>query len=269
MTSVSLRGAGDGRWVEVAGRAGLVAKGVIYFVVGALAIQIPLGLGGQAADREGALQAVAREPLGGTMLVALGLGFAGYAVWRLVQAVLDRDREGADAKGVAKRLGHLGKGIIYAGSSLLAFGIVLGARRGGGSSEQQETAQLLGLPLGRWLVAGAGAAFMAAGLFNAFRAVTARFRKHLREHEVGRKARPWVIAVGVAGHAARGVVFTLVGIFLLRAALFYDPQEAIGLDGALLKLAQQPYGGALLGSVAAGLLAYALYCFVQARYRDV
>jgi len=268
VTSTTLKRAADGRGVEAAGRAGLLAKGAIYAIVGGLAIQIPLGLGGRAADRQGALRSLAGEPLGGAMLVALGLGFAGYALWRLAQAALDRDREGKDAKGVVKRLGHLGKGLLYAGSAFVTFGIVLGAR-GGGSDERQETAQVLGLPFGRWLVAAAGAAFVAAGLFNAFRAVTTRFRKHLREHELNRKVRPWAIAVGVAGHAARGVVFALIGVFLLRAALQYDPNEAVGLDGALLKLAQQPYGPWLLGAVAAGLLAYAAYCVVQARYRDV
>jgi hypothetical protein len=91
----------------------------------------------------------------------------------------------------------------------------------------------------------------------------------LREHEIPRAERGWAIAVGVAGHAARAVVFGLIGAFLVKAAVQYDPQEAIGIDGALRKLVQQPYGEPLLGVVAAGLLAYAVYCLVQARYREV
>ncbi|HUP33052.1 MAG TPA: DUF1206 domain-containing protein, partial [Gaiellaceae bacterium] len=111
MAILDLRRAGRGRWVELAGRAGLAAKGVIYLVVGLIAIKIPLGLGGQPADREGALQSVARQPLGRVLLLVLAAGLAGYAVWRLAQAVLDRDGEGNGAAGLARRAGHLGKGL--------------------------------------------------------------------------------------------------------------------------------------------------------------
>jgi hypothetical protein len=266
VSTADVRRAADGPWVEAAGRFGLSAKGAIYFVIGLLAIQIPLGLGGEAADRQGALQAVAKTPFGTVTLVVLALGFAAYALWRLLQAAFDRDDDGRGARGLAKRAVNLGKGAIYAGSSVAAVMLAVGARRGG-SDEQENTAYLLGLPFGRWLVAAAGAAFIGAGLSNAYRSLTAKFREHLREHELAQPVRTWAIAVGVAGHAARGVVFALIGIFLVKAALAFDASEAVGLDGALLKVAQQPYGPVLLGAVAAGLLAYAAYCFVQARCR--
>lgn len=254
-------------WVERAGRLGLAAKGVLYGIVGVLAVQIPLGLGGKTTDRQGALRTVAQEPFGKALLVALALGLAGYAVWRLVQAFLDRDGDGKGAKALAKRAGYLARGLFYAGSAVIAFRLALGAGSSG-SNEKDETARVLDWPLGRWIVAAAGAALVGAGLFNAWRALTKKFRKDLREGEMG-EVRPWAIAVGVVGHAARGVVFGLVGIFLLRAAWQYDPREAIGVDGALRKLAQGPYGMLALGAVAAGLLAYAAFCFVQARYRRV
>lgn len=254
-------------WVERAGRLGLAAKGVLYGIVGVLAVEIPLGLGGKTTDRQGALRTVAQQPLGKALLVLLVLGLAGYAVWRFVQAFLDRDGEGSGAKGLAKRAGYLARGIFYAGSAVIAFRLVVGAGSSG-SNEQDETARVLDWPLGRWVVGAAGAALVGAGLFNAWRALTKKFRKDLHEHEMG-DVRPWAIGVGVVGHAARGVVFGLIGVFLLRAAWQYDPQEAIGVDGALRKLAQGPYGMLALGAVAAGLLAYAAFCFVQARYRRV
>lgn len=269
MATASVRRAADGRLVEAAGRAGLAAKGGIYLIVGFLALQLPLGLGGRPEDRQGALQALAGKPLGTATLVALAAGFAGYAVWRLAQGLFDRDREGRDAKGLAKRAGHVGKGLLYAGSAFVAVAILVGARRGGDSSEREETAQILGLPFGRWLVAAAGVAFLGAGAFNLYRSLTRKFRKHLREHELGPSVRAWAVGFGVVGHAARAVVFGLIGVFLLKAAVKFDPDEAVGLDGALLKLAQQPYGRFLLGAVAAGLLAYGLFCFVQARCRRV
>ena len=255
-------------WVGRAARAGHVAKGVLYAVVALLALQIPLGLGGKTTDRQGALRTIAEQPAGEAMLLVLAAGLIGYAGWRFVQAFLDRDDEGTGIKGLAKRGSYLARGLLYGAFALLALAVVIGWGSGG-SSEKEDTARVFELPGGRWIVAAVGAGFLAAGLFNAYRSVTGKFRKHLREHMLGKAARGWTIVVGVLGHAARAVVFSLVGIFLLRAAWQYDPQEAIGLDGALRKVAQAPYGAVLLGFVAAGLLAYALFCFVQARWREV
>jgi hypothetical protein len=268
MAVAEAKQAAKGPWVEWAGRLGLVAKAAIYAIVGLLAIAIPLGLGGKTSDREGALRTVAEQPFGETLLIALAIGFAGYAIWRFVQAFLDRDDEGSGLKALAKRAGYLGRGVVYAGSCFVAVALVVGAGAGGGD-ERRETAKVLDWPLGRWIVGAVGLGFLAAGAFNVYRSLTEKFRKDLREHEMGSDVRTWAIAVGIVGHAARGVVFGLIGAFLLKAALEYDAKEAIGIDGALRKLAQQTYGEWLLGVTAAGLIAYALFCLIQARYREV
>jgi hypothetical protein len=247
---------------------GHVAKGVLYAVVGLLALQIPLGLEGKTTDRQGALRTIAQQPLGELMLFVLAAGLVGYAVWRFVQAFLDRDHEGTGIKGLAKRVSYLARGVLYGGLALVALGLVIGWGSSGGN-EKEETARVFELPGGRWVIAAIGAGFLVAGVYNAYRSVTGKFRKHLREHMLGKAARGWMIVVGVLGHAARAVVFALVGIFLLRAAWQYDAQEAIGLDGALRKVAQTEHGEFLLGVVAAGLLAYGFFCFVQARCRQV
>jgi hypothetical protein len=268
MAVADAKQAAKGPWVEWAGRLGLVSKGAIYAIIGLLAIAVPLGLGGRPSDRQGALRTVAEQPFGEVLLIALAIGFAGYAVWRFVQAFLDRDDEGSGLKALAKRAGYLGRGLIYAASCFVAVALVVGAG-GGGGDERRETAKVLDWPAGRWIVAAVGAGFAAAGAYNVYRSLTEKFRKDLREHEMRSDVRDWAIVAGVVGHAARGVVFGLIGAFLLKAAIEYDPQEAIGLDGALRKLAQQTYGEWLLGATAAGLIAYALFCFVQARYREV
>jgi hypothetical protein len=268
MAVVEAKRAAKGPWVEWAGRLGLVARGVIYGLVAALALAIPLGLGGKTSDKQGALRTVAAQPYGEFLLIALAVGFAGYAVWRFVAAFLDRGGEGTGPKAIAKRIGYFGRGLLYAGLCFVAISLVTGLGSGGGD-EREETAKVLDVPLGRWIVGAVGLGFLVAGLYNLYRSVTEKFRKDLREHEMGADVRSWAIAVGVAGHAARAVVFGLVGIFLVKAALEFEPKEAIGIDGALLKLARQDYGEWLLGLVAAGLFAYALFCFVQARYREV
>jgi hypothetical protein len=268
MAVMEAKRAGKSRWVEGAGRLGLVAKGVIYCLVAALALAIPLGLGGKTSDRHGALRTVAAQPYGEFLLIALAVGFAGYAVWRFAEAFLDRGDEGTGMKGIAKRIGYLGRALLYAGSCFVAIALVTGLGSGGGD-EKEETGKVLDWPLGRWIVGAVSLGFVIAGVYNLYRSATKKFRDDLREHQMSRDVRSWAIAVGVAGHAARGVVFGLVGIFLVKAALEFDPKEAIGIDGALLKLARQDYGEWLLGFVAAGLFAYGLFCFVQARYREV
>jgi hypothetical protein len=267
------RAVGHGDWVERAGRIGLVAKGVSYALIGVLAIQIPLGQGGQAADRQGALRQLASESWGPAVLIALAVGFACYAVWRVIEAVIDRQHEGRDAKGLAKRARSLGRGVLYAASAVLALALVRsgssGAGGGGTGDEKQETARVLDWPAGRWIVLAVALGFLADGLYNVYRGVTAKFRERLKTGEMDQATERAAVASGVVGHVARGVVFALVGVFLAKAAIEYDPSEAIGIDGALLKLAQHDQGPLLLGAVAAGLIAYALYCLVEARYRKI
>jgi hypothetical protein len=266
------RRAGQSPWVERLGRAGLVAKGVLYAVIGILAIKVAVGARGEDPNKDGALRTIAAQPLGKFLLAILALGLAGYAAWRLAQGLLDRDAEGERAKALAKRAGNVAKGAWYCGLCVLTVLKIVGAESesgGGGAQEDQATAGVLGLPFGRYLVFAAAAGFVAAALFNGYRAVTCNFRKKLETEKMTEAEETAATGVGVVGHLARFVVFGLIGAFLAKAAWEFDPQEAAGLDAALYEVARQPYGGFLLGSLAVGLIAYAVYCFVQARYRDV
>jgi hypothetical protein len=263
------RRAGRNPWVERLGRAGLVAKGVLYAVVGILAVKVALGGREKSPDKEGALATIAEQPFGRGLLILLALGLVGYALWRLAQGLLDRDNEGEDAKGLAKRGAAVAKAGLYFFLAGLTVERIVSSGGGGGSNEQQTTAGVFDLPLGRYLVYGVGLAFVAAAAFNGYRAITCNFNKKLKTAEMGDAEETAATGVGILGHLARMAVFGLIGIFLLRAAWEFDPKQARGLDGALLELSQQSYGGLLLGAVAVGLLCYALYCFVQARYRRI
>ena len=263
-----VREAAQSAWVEGAGRLGLVAKGGSYILVAILAIEVAVGAAGKPSDRQGALDALADEPFGWVPIILLAAGFAGYALWRFAQSFADRDREGDDPVGLAKRAGDLAKGLLYACFAVLAIMIVAGSDSGG-SEEDTATSWILDLPLGRWIVGAIGLGVLGAGAFNAYRAVTLKFLEKVQLRKMSKREERWFSALGVFGYLSRGVVFVLVGAFLLRAAYQYDPHEAIGLDGALAKLAQERAGPILLGVVAFGLLAYGLVCFVEARYRDV
>jgi len=266
------REVGHGDWVEWAGRLGLLAKAVSYALIGILAIQIPLGHGGQAADRKGVLRQLATESWGAAALIALAVGFACYAVWRVIDALVDRRNQGQDPKGLAKRAASFGLGVLYAASAAAAVALVRsGSSAGGGGTgdEKQEAARVLDWPAGRWIVLAVALGFVGAGLYNLYLGVTTKFRDELKTGQMSRGVERSAVASGVVGYLARGVVFALVGVFLGKAAIEYDPNEAIGIDGALLKLADASHGPLLLGLVAGGLIAYALYCLVEARYRKI
>jgi Domain of Unknown Function (DUF1206) len=259
-------------WLQVLARIGLVAKGVSFAIVGVLAIKLAFGDGGKATSREGALATIAQSTWGMVLLVLLAVGFAGYAVWRLAQAFFERrDDEDGFFKKWGKVGAYLGRGAVYAG---LTYGTIKILAGSGGSESQnakahKATAEVLSWPWGTWLVGIAGALIAAVGLYNGYRGATRKFRNKWKTGEMSRTARTWGTRVGVVGLLARLVVFGLIGAFLIKSAVEYDPKEAIGLDGALQKLAGQTYGEWLLGLTGAGLLAYAIFCLVEARYRDV
>jgi hypothetical protein len=260
-------------WYAWAARSGLVAKGVSYGIVGVVAIALAVGVGGKATDRSGALELLAQNGFGKALLVALAVGFGAYALWRFVQAVADREDDDG-AKGLAKRLGkaagYVGRGAIYAGLAYTTIRLLTGADDKPQNQQARETtAGVFEWPAGRWLVGLAGLGILGAGLWNAYRGVSTKFEDKWQTGKMSRAERCWGVRAGVVGHCARAVVFGLIGVFLTKAALEYDSKEAIGLDGALQKLGQASYGPVLLGLTAAGLIAYGLYCLVDARYRDV
>jgi hypothetical protein len=262
------RGRSGSGWYEWLARGGLVAKGISYGIVGVLAVLLAAGHGGTATSRDGALHALAHESFGRIVVALLVAGFAAYALWRVIQAfALPTD----DGKDWLKRAGYLGRAGVYAGLTFSALSILLGD--GGGSSQNgkahKTTALVLSWPAGTWLVGLGGVILIGVGLWNAYRGLARKFEDKWNTGGMGAAARRWGGRAGVVGHLARAVVFTLIGVFVIRAALQYDPKEAIGLDGALQKLAAATYGPYLLGLTAAGLIAYGLYCLADARFRDV
>jgi hypothetical protein len=257
-------------WIERGARFGLATKGFSYLLVAFIALKVAAEGGGQTESREGALKTLADEPFGWALLALVALGFASYAVWQLVRATFDRDDEGDDPIGIGKRLGQAGKAVLYGALAVLTASFLFDSGSGSsGGQKEKATAVVLDWPGGRWIVGAVGLAIIGAGVFSAYQALSGSFREKLREEQMSGAERPWYTAVGVAGHLARAIVFGMIGFFVLRAAYQYDPDEAIGLDGALQKLAGETYGPYLLGAVALGLGAYGLFCLVEAKYRDV
>lgn len=263
--------AGDrSAWIKGLGRFGLVAKGVSYGLVAYLALKLAFGAGGEATSRSGALATIASTSWGEWLLIALALGFAAYALWRLAETIWPSGDDGFFKRN-AKRIGTLARAAIYAGLTYSALKIAFGSTHQQSQSAQarRATAHVLSWHYGTWIVGIAGGVLIAAGLYNAYRGLKKKFTKRWDTASMSEGSRRWGERSGVVGLLARGVVFALIGAFFVKAARDYNPNDAIGLDGALQKLAHEAYGQWLLGLVAVGLLAYAIFCLVEARYRQV
>jgi Domain of Unknown Function (DUF1206) len=257
-------------WLERLARFGLVARGAVYALIGVLAVQAAVFGHGTTTDTRGALRMIAEQSR--ALLAAVAVGLAGYALWRLAEAVLDPEKKGWSLKGITLRLGMLGSSAIYSG---LALGAVRAFRdgavalRSSGDSGQRLAASALDKPFGRWLVALVGIGVIIGGIAQLVRAWRRSFEKHLMTAKMDGNERRLARRSGQLGLSARGVVFLISGIFLIQAAVRYDASRVRGLRGALDALAAQPHGQLLLGVVALGLVAFGAYSFLEARYRRI
>ena len=248
-------------------RAGLAARGAIYVVIGVLALKLALGDGGKTTSQQGALATIAQQPFGKALLILTAIGLAGYAIWRLVRAAIGHGPEASD--DAKERIDGLLSGISYAALFLTAVSILLGSGGGGSGSPDKATGGVLDWPAGQVLVVIAGLVLIGVGLEQGYKGVTRKFLEKSKTEQMSERVERTFTTLGVVGHLARLAVFVLIGYFLIRAAIDYNPDEAVGLDGALAALGQASYGPLLLGLVAAGLICFAAYAIADARYRKV
>jgi len=248
-------------------RAGFVARSAIYLIIGVLALELAVGVGGKATNQQGALQTLARQPFGKTLLVLVALGLAGYAGWRLTRAALGHGPEGSDSG--LDRIAALGSGIVYAGLCAIAIEVLLGSAGSSAGQTHHATAGVLGWPAGTWLIGIVGVVLVGIGLYQGYRGFTRDFLEDAKVEQMSHGVKNAYSFLGVFGYLARMLVFGLVGAFLIQTAVDDDSRKAIGLDGALAKVANQSYGHVALGVVAAGLIAFGLYSLADARYRRI
>ncbi len=289
------------RWL---GRAGYAARGVLYMLVGWIAVQAAFGQSGQQADKSGALQEVSSTPVGGILIWLLVVGFTGMALWRLSDAAFPSSssddgtssssgdstssssgdstssssgdsRTSGSGQGTssgskgraAKRLGALGKAVIY---GVIAYSVLKSAIGEGAQSSDKEsvdlTATVMKYPGGQVLVAAVGLALAGGGIFLAYAAWKEKYRKNLELGQLHGRIQRVVVWLGKFGGIARGVVFVTGGVFLVVAAVRAQPQQAKGVDSALRVLASTPLGPWLLVLVAIGLIMFGLFSLCQSKW---
>ncbi|MFD0691143.1 DUF1206 domain-containing protein [Actinomadura fibrosa] len=255
-------------WFHHLSRAGLAARGVLYLLIGWLALRIALGDGTHEADKRGALQTVAANPGGLLVLALLAAGFAGLTLWQVSETLYGRPLPGGHRKRM--RLPALFRALTYfvgfAGTLQFLFG------HAGESSDQQSrawSARAMAEPGGRWAVLALGAGFLAWSAVTLFNAVRLAFKDELKTDDMGRAAHHLVQPLGVLGNIARGLVGGAVGVFLAYAAIRFEPERTQGIDGTLREFAGTPAGAWGLIAVAVGLLTFGLYSFCEVRWRRV
>jgi hypothetical protein len=250
-------------------RTGFVARGITYGVIGALAFAIALGAGtmGEPPNQQGALALIARTALGRGALVVTCAGLLAYAFWKLTQGVSGRGPEGGGGSQLKDRVANLAGGIAYIGFFALAIRVLVGSAGNSTAEPRHAAAGILGWPGGQLIVGIGGAALIAISLYQLHDAFRGEFAKGDKTQQMGPIGQRLFMAAGYIGLAARAVVFGLVGYFLLRTAIDFSPRNAVGVDGALARLHHQPVGPEALGLVAGGLITFAAFSLLEARYR--
>jgi hypothetical protein len=257
--------------VEQLGRVGLASRGFMYLVAAGLCLRLSFG-DRERVDRDGALDALARQRVGSLLLVLMAIGFAGYAAWRLTRAVTgaSEGRDDDSKSEIGRRAADVGRGLLYLAGCWQALRVLFGGRdEGGGNQETDLTVTLMQQSWGRIAVGLLGLLLLGSGGVLAYRGLKEKFAECLDMRRVPKRWRGPIPVVGQIGFVARGLVIALVGFFFLQAAIQFDAQEAVGVSGALGRLAKQPWGPVVLVAIAAGLLCFAVLSFVEARYRKV
>jgi hypothetical protein len=262
----SARRASNSPSAHLLARAGLTARGVIYILVGWVAALVALGHSSREADQQGALHLLAGKPYGLASLWLLGIGFAGYALWRLSEAAFGVTGE---PPGAGPRLKSLARAVIYAGLSYLTFTVISGTDSSQSRRQQDITASAMQHPAGRLLVGVVGLAIVACGIIVVSEGARKKFMRYLRTAQMSARTRRVVKLLGMTGTVARGVVFALVGVGVIDAALTHKASESGGIDKALLTLRDQPFGELLTLLAAVGLIVFGLYGLCEARWRKV
>lgn len=257
-------------WLERVARFGCATKGIVYFLLGILAIQLFLGVADGEVSSEGALVAVANQFYGRPFLSGISAGLGGYAMYCFIEASFNPGYGRSPRQQWLSRLKFGLRGTVHAGLAWSAGRFAYGDIQLSDESEYVDwTANVLTQPLGRWVVAMGGIAILCGGLYNVYMSISQKYRQHYQLTRINCKSGLWAMNLGRFGVGSRGLVYALIGVFILQAAIRYDPSLVRGLDGTLQTISRQPLGQFGLGFVAFGFLAYSIHMVVEAKYRQM
>lgn len=251
---------------------GFYTKGFLFIVIGLLAILVAIGeRGGELADPSGALTRVAKEPYGKIILMVFVVGAVGHGAWNILRGAADVDNAGKSVQGIIKRSIAAGIGFFYFFLAWTAWSIINAAQisEDTGTFQKTLTAVLLALPLGAILVGLIGLIVIGAGVHECYSGVTGKYRESFKLYKLDDKSLMVITILGFLSFLARGLIFGLMGYFFILAAIDSNPNEAIGIDGALRTLSESYFGKTVLFVTAVGLVCHGVLSLYESRYRRI
>jgi len=259
-------------FVKKIARLGFYTKGFLFLVIGILAVMVATDQkGGELADPTGALAKVATLDFGKIILIIFVVGALSHGFWNILRGAADVDNAGKKWQGIVKRVIAVGTGIFYVWLAFSAFHILVSEHIESGSGAIQKTiAQVfLALPLGAVLLFLIGLGTIGAGINECYSGISGKYRENFRLFTLGQNQQWFVTILGVLSFTARALIFCLVGYFFISAAINYNANEVVGLDGALATLAQTYYGKTILFVTAVGLICHGVLSLYEARFRRI
>lgn len=260
--------AADSKVLEYLTRAGFIGYGIVHLLFAWLALQVAFGNAAKDSDQSGALQTIAGQPLGKTLVVLIIIGLVAMAIWQAFEAAIGHRTDDGGTR-VAERVASAGRTVVYLYIAYSGYKVLKGASASSSDTQQKASEQLMGSTGGRWVIGLAGLVVAGVGVGLVIYGYLKRFEKHLQMGRMSAKVRQTIRRLGVAGYIAKGTAYAIAGMLFVVAAVTYDADKARGLDGGLRALAAESYGPLLLGLVAVGIAAYGVFCIFQARYRKV
>lgn len=262
------------QWIDTYARIGIAAKGAVYVLIGILAAMAAFGEGGNVdGGQSGAFQWILQQPFGQILLGLVILGLLGYVIWRMIMAFKDPDGYGTDSKAIFKRLGFFFSGLTYlffafSAARLLLPNLGSGTGSGGGGGREMLIAKVLDQPFGQILIGIFAAIVIGKGIYQFYKGVTGNFKEHVNEQSMSHNQHEVYARAGRIGYIARGIVFAILGYFLVKVALQSDASEAGG-TGEALSFLSGTAGPYVLAAVALGLAAYGIFMFIKSKYRYI
>ncbi|WP_430780135.1 DUF1206 domain-containing protein [Actinoplanes sp. G11-F43] len=260
--------AAESKPLEYLARGGFIGYGIIHLLFAWIALQVAMGGSGQDSDQSGALQEIAKQPFGKTLLIVIAVGLGAMAIWQAFEAAIGESGP-QDTRAKAERVLNGARAILYSYLAWTAVKVVQGADSSMGDSNAGMTASLMDSDGGRILVGLVGLVVLGVGVGMAIYGYKKKFKRHLKTQEMPAGTRKPIIRLGMAGYMAKGTAYAIAGLLVMSAALNYDPEKARGLDAALKTLAGYSWGVWLLVLIAAGIAAFGVYCLAQSKYRKI
>ena len=262
----SLKGKSREKWLRTFARTGLGAHGIVYCLMSTLTVMAAVGISGQSAGKSDTFRIIYEQPFGRGLLVIIGVCMLGYVTLRFFQAFKDTRHEGKDFKALMVRAGMFFSGLVYLGLSVTSISLAIFGAKDQGDKKKLLVDRALDLPGGVILVGAGGLILASCGVYQVYRGLSRNFMKQVDLHDSN--FRNTFERIGIVGHVARGLVFCILSVFIVKAAIHANPGEAES-TGEAFDFLKERFGNLLMGLIATGLLAFGIFMLVRARHEKM